>query len=510
MPRSVPNGIRSQFVSRRSRIFRALVRVGVASTLVAVAAVGGMSISPNEGRVVQAAGESLGSGGEYHPVETPVRIFDSRVPALDVAPLGRKVSTSVAAGIPFEIQVVGVGGLPAFVDSGDPGTDDDNVLAVAVNVTVITPSREGWLRAFGTGAAEGESSVVNFAAGQVVPNTAILRPGANGKLSIRLFSPVPGDADVAIDLFGWFSTTAWGAPGGGRGSRLVPVGPGRIFDSRLPAFGATPLGAGSTTTIRIRGTSSVSPVNPEIVPNDDNVTGVMVNITGVNNLPTSKGTFVSAIPEALPSGQEPTTSNLNLYPSQVRANLTIVPVGADGAIRLFNLLGDVHLVVDVVAYLIAGRPVDSCDGRVVPLVVPFRAFDTRQPAFFNARLAPGKAEDWSFQDFVNDVKIGTEPVGPQVGLLGNLTATDLQRQYASVPVESFLTAFPTPEVATSTDVPTVSNLNIKEGSTIPNLALLKYGSNAAGPNRVRFYNPAGNIHYLLDVSAVILDVCAPA
>ncbi len=505
MPRSVPNGIRSQFVSRRSRIFRAFVRVGVASTLVAVAAVGGMSISPNEGRVVQAAGELLGSGGEYHPV-TPVRIFDSRVPALDVAPLGRKVSTSVAAGIPFEIQVAGMGGLPPFVDSGDPGTDDDNVLAVAVNVTVITPSREGWLRAFGTGAAEGESSVVNFAAGQVVPNTAILRPGANGKLSIRLFSPVPGDADVAIDLFGWFSTTVSGA----RGSRLVPVGPGRIFDSRLPAFGATPIGARQTKSIPIRGASAVSPVIAEIVPNDANVTGVMVNITGVNNLPTSQGTFVSAIPEALPAGQEPTTSNLNLYPSQVRANLTIVPVGADGSIRLFNLAGDVHLVVDVVAYLIAERPVTSCGGRVVPLVVPFRAFDTREPAFFNARLAPGKAEDWSFEDFVNDVKIGTEPVGPQVGLLGNLTATDLQRQYASVPVESFLTAFPTPPVATSTDVPTVSNLNIKEGSTIPNLALLKYGSNADGPNRVRFYNPAGNIHYLLDVSAVILDECAPA
>ena len=499
------NWLRSESVSRSSRISRALVRVGVAAALVTVSAVAGMSISPNEGRVVQAAGDLLGAGGEYHPL-TPVRIFDSRVPELDVAPLGRKTSTSEAEGIPFEIQVVGAGGFSVFSDSADPDTDDDRVLAVAVNITVINPTKPGWLRAFGTGSTEGSSSVINFGPGQVVPNTAILRPGANGKLSIRLFSPVPGDADIAIDLFGWFSTSASGE----RGSRLVPVGPGRIFDSREAAFGATPLRAGSTTTIPIRGASSVSPVITEIVPDDVNVTGVMVNITGVNVQPTSRPTYVSAIPSALPPGGEPTTSNLNLLPGQVRANLSIVPVGDDGAIRLFNLAGDVHLIVDVVAYLIAGRPATSCLGRVVPLVVPFRAFDTRQSAFFGARLAPAQAEDWSFADFVNDVKIGADPVGPQVGLLGNLTTTDLIRQYPWGTVESYLTAYPTPSTGGSTDVPTVSNLNFKEGDTIPNLALLKYGSNVDGPNRVRFYNRAGSVHYLLDVSAVILDECPPA
>jgi hypothetical protein len=482
-----------------------LVRVSVAIALVVGTAAVAPALSHDEGRVVQAAGDLLGAGGEYHPL-TPFRIFDSRQQPLDVSPFGRKVSTTVEAGVPFEIQVVGNGGLPPFTDSSaDADLDDDNVLAVAVNITVITPTREGWLRAYGSGAPEGASSVVNFAAGQVVPNTAILRPGANGKLSIRLFSPLPGDADVAVDLFGWFSTSA----SGNRGARLLPVGPGRIFDSREASFGAAPIGARSTRTIQIRGANSFSPVITPIVPNDPNVTGVMVNITGVNGQPTSRNTFVSAIPEALAPGEAPTTSNLNLLTGQVRANLSIVPIGADGAIRLFNLDGDVHLVVDVVAYLIADRPVLSCAGRVVPLVVPFRAFDTREPSFFSQPLSPARAEDWSFADFVNDVKIGTQPVGPQVGLLGNLTATDLQRQYSWAPVESYVTAFPTPSDG-STAVPTVSNLNIKEGNTIPNLALLKYGSNADGPNRVRFYNRAGFVHYLLDVSAVILDECPPA
>ena len=44
--------------------------------------------------------------------------------------------------------------------------------------------------------------------------------------------------------------------------------------------------------------------------------------------------------------------------------------------------------------------------------------------------------------FANDVKVGGEWVGAQQGLLGNLTAVDLVRQYSWVSVSSFLAAYP--------------------------------------------------------------------
>ena len=62
-----------------------------------------------------------------------------------------------------------------------------------------------------------------------MPNLAIVRPGADGKLSIRLFSSAAtGSADVIVDVFGWIATSA----NPDRGARLVPVTPGRIYDSR--------------------------------------------------------------------------------------------------------------------------------------------------------------------------------------------------------------------------------------------------------------------------------------
>ena len=80
------------------------------------------------------------------------------------------------------------------------------------------------------------------------------------------------------------------------------------------------------------------------------------------------------------------------------------------------------------------RPDDTTRGRVIPLVSPFRAFDTREAAFADQPLPPANAEDWSFTDFVNDVKIAGTPVGAQLGLIGNLTAAGLGRQYSWAPV----------------------------------------------------------------------------
>ena len=84
------------------------------------------------------------------------------------------------------------------------------MLAVAVNITVVSPTQQGYLRVFGKGATEGDSSLVNFQAGQNVPNMAIVRPGADGKIVIRLISEgAAGSAHVLIDVFGWFSTSGY-------------------------------------------------------------------------------------------------------------------------------------------------------------------------------------------------------------------------------------------------------------------------------------------------------------
>ena len=126
----------------------------------------------------------------------------------------------------------------------------------------------------------------------------------------------------------------------------------------------------------------------------------------------------------------------------IKANLVFVPVGADGKVRIFNFQGSTDVVADVVGYMEGGHTADTRIGRVVPLTSPFRTFDTRDPQFGGVALGPGQAEDWSFAEFAGSVFIGSESVGPQLGVIGNLTAAELKRQYATVPASSFLTAYP--------------------------------------------------------------------
>jgi hypothetical protein len=491
------NGLRSAHVKSR-RALRVVARSATATALVVAATAVGFSFSSRDaGRTVAALDNAtMGAGGEYHPL-TPTRILDTRNPNLDVAPGGRKPMSTANTSSTFDVQIVGRGGLPAFVDA-NKDCADDNVLAVAVNVTVVEPTGEGWMRSFGKGAPEGGSSLINFKPNEVVPNTALLRPGCDGQLTMRLWTSAgSGNADVVIDIFGWISSSSYSQ----RGARLHPAGPGRIFDSREAPFGATPFTAGQQKFVQIRGATSYNPTISNIVP--ANATGVLVNVTAVDNIAGSQPTYISLLPAPLAPGEKPTTSNLNLRVGQIRSNLAIVPISSDGGIHVYNFAGNAHVILDVMGYFVS-QPDDSSTGRIIPLVSPFRAFDTREAAFTDQPLPPANAEDWSFKDFAADVKVAGTPVGAQLGLLGNLTAAALGRQYTWAPSSSYVTAYPTPAGGGAQTPPFVSNLGISEGEVVPNLVMLAYGSDGTDSNQVRFYNRAGYLDYLLDVTAVIL------
>ena len=202
--------------------------------------------------------------------------------------------------------------------------------------------------AFGAAAPEGTTSVVNFFPGTVIPNTAIIRPGQDGKMSMRLVSPTaPGTADIAVDITGWFSTTSFGE----RGDRVIAIDPIRVYDSELAQFGGVTLKGRTQKRIPIRGAAEASQPNTTVIPNDPSVVGVIANITGVNAFAGSQPTYISALPEPVAGGQFPDTSTVNLVAGQIRANMAILPVGADGSIHISNLQGEARMVVDVVAYL---------------------------------------------------------------------------------------------------------------------------------------------------------------
>lgn len=386
----------------------------------------------------------------------------------------------------FDIDLLGLGGVP-------PASAD--VLAVVVNITVTEPGSNGYLEAYGKGSAPAKrTSLINFAPNDTVPNVAIVRPGVDGDLTIGLFGV--GTAHVIVDVFGWFSTSNFQGAGD-PGARLIPTTPSRVLDTR-PDDGLnvnrpskTPLAAQEVLVLPIRGVDGINPPAPDVVPNLTNVTGVLLNVVGITG---NNFTHLSLYPNDL-GGQVPTTSNLNLAPNSIKANLVFVPVGSDGNVRIFNNQGFTDVVADVVGYLQSGQDPLTRKGRVVPLTSPYRTFDTRESQWGGVALGPGQAEDWSFADFASSVAIGPDSVGNQLAVIGNLTSAAVTRQYVSVLARSFLTAYPA-----GAERPLSSNINTVEGPPVPNMALLKYGTNAT----VRVYNLAGYAHYLFDASAVIL------
>ncbi len=434
-----------------------------------------------------APADCLCGGGEFHPL-TPQRIYDSRPtdggPINEPAPGPKPISFGTAA---FNVSLLGRGGVPA---------DGSKVLAVVVNVTVTNPSSGGVLAAYAAGAQPGSlSSLLNFNAGDDVSNLGIVSPGANGQITLGLYGG-NGRTNVVVDVFGWFSTSSQAA-GADNGSRLVPINPGRILDTRdgtnLPGRGNRPLGPGETITIPIRGVDSVRPSVTDAVPASDSVVGAVLNVVGIT---TSSPTYLAVTPNS--TGANPGTSNVNLPPNAIKGNLVIVPVGADGNVKLFNLSGQTHVAVDIVGYLQSGASPTSVGGRVVPLAAPYRTFDTRESQWGASPLGPGVAESWSFADFANSVKIGNLPVGAQSAVIGNLTNASLARQFPSVAVQSYLTAWPAGQ---NLPRPETSNVNTNEKPiAVPNMAILRYGDAAT----VQFFNYAGRAHYLFDASAVVL------
>jgi hypothetical protein len=220
------------------------------------------------------------------------------------------------------------------------------------------------------------------------------------------------------------------------------------------------------------------------VPNSAAITGVVLNVTATG--PTAS-TFITVYPDDI---GRPLASNLNLTPGMTRPNLVMSRIGSGGGVRLYNLVGNVHLIADVVGYYETGRPVGTFNGRVIPLSTPFRAFDTREYA---TRLGPQQREAWNFQPFVSSLNDGGANVGPVGGLIMNITTTE-------VTWSSYLTMFPDDQPT----VPVASTLNPVAGQNTPNLAVVRLPRSGAKPNHLAAYNHNGYLHYLGDVTAVIL------
>ncbi len=234
--------------------------------------------------------------------QSPVRILDTRPGGL-IGYAGPKP----APGARLDVPVAGTAGVPTI-----------GVSAVIMNVTITEADGPGYVTAWPSGTDQPPISNLNVsAAGETNQNLVIVPVGASGGVSFATFA----GAHLIADLVGWFDISG----------RYQSQGPARLMDTRAGsghAGAGQRLAAGGSTALALDGAAAGAVAVVNVTADDAAAPGYVT---------------------VWPSGQaQPETSNLNQERAhQTVANLVIVPVGADGTVRLFSLSGTDLIVDDI-------------------------------------------------------------------------------------------------------------------------------------------------------------------
>ncbi len=378
------------------------------------------------------------AGGSFRALP-PKRILDTRSGlGAPQAKLGDHHSMNLA--------VLGQGGVPA-----------SGVVAVVMNLTGVNATSGTYLTVWPTGEVKPGSSNVNVADGAATPNLVEVKV-ANGGVSIYNNS---GTVDVIADVSGYVVATA--ASSGAEG-RFHPLAPTRVLDTRDGTGGLphAPVGPGETIDVAIAGHGGVPASGAD---------AVVVNLTATE---ASASTYVTAWPSGTPA---PVVSNLNLVPGETRPNRVTVKLGIDGKISLRNNGGTVHLILDVGGWLSDAASPPAIGAWFQPLS-PVRIVDTR--------VTPGALTSGSTMK----VQVAGHGGVPANGQLTPATAVVANVTAVASTAASFLTIWPS-----GSPQPVASDLNFSAGETIPNLVVVKLGSDGA----ITIITHTGAVHVVVDV-----------
>jgi hypothetical protein len=231
------------------------------------------------------------------------------------------------------------------------------------------------------------------------------------------------------------------------------LSPTRILDSRNGTGGfSTPWSAGQTRDVAVPGVPA-------------NATAVALNVTETN--PTAAG-FGTVWPSGV-TRPDP-ASNLNFVPGKTAPNLVVVPLGANGKVSLYNSAGSTDYIADLVGYY---GPTATTRFTAA---VPVRFLDSRVgTGGFSTPWGAGQTRDLAIAG------VATVPADAKAVVL-NATVTNPTASGHAIVWPSLVTQ------------PNVSNLNFGAGQTVPNLVMVRIGTN----KKVSLYNSAGSTDLIAD------------
>mgnify|MGYP002400975458 CR=1 FL=1 len=367
----------------------------------------------------------------FVPVSPAERAFDSRNIGADSGPL-RASSTRL-------------------VHLAAPGLHG----AALVNLTFVFPASGGYATAWQPRTQRPPTSNANVGGSDVVANAAIVPIDSDGNL--LLYTSV--QTHLVVDVLGFFDEM----PGAtAQAGRFEPVTAVRAVDTRRAAsasnsFTRAPSGLFDVVNAPLAGSFGLP----------TSTSAVVLIVTALSGA--GAGGYVTVMPHG---GVVPPTSNVNVSGvGDGRANLVVVPVGADGSIDL-RLRGVTQVLVDVVGSFTSASAPASSSG-VFHLLAPTRVVDTRKVQPFG-RLSAGATVSVD----ASVVPADAIAVAHDLVIVGPVGG-------------GYLTAFP----AGSPSRPVVSNNNwTTTGQTRASMAITALGGGAAA-----FYS-SGATDLVVDVT----------
>lgn len=207
-------------------------------------------------------------------------------------------SSTLLAGQTIAVQVA---------DAGAP------TAAVALNVTAVAPSADGFITVWPCGTAQPNVSNLNPTRGITRPNAVNVRVGAAGKVCIYSQQAT----DLLVDLVGEYRSDS--------AARYAPLTPTRIFDSRAATY--VPWRTITENYARL-GVGVVG--------------AALVNLTSTT---ATQAGFLSAVPCPTGALATPVVSAVNYVPGVDTANSALAPTVA-GAVCVYAA-GRTALIVDL-------------------------------------------------------------------------------------------------------------------------------------------------------------------
>ena len=304
---AVPNASNLNFGAGQTTANLVTVRVGAFGQVNFANAAGSVHVIAD---IVGWYDDGSGQGDLFTGI-TPVRLLDSRT-----STGGFNGRLGAGEGNVRSLPVKG-GSVPA------------TATAVVMNLTATGGSANSFLQVFPTGTTRPNSSNLNFATGQTIPNLVTVPIGTDGKVN---FFNAAGTVDVVADVVGYFDPTAGG-------SRFHALDPTRILDDRFSVGLSGKFTPDWARKLQVTGTGGVPA----------GATGIVMNTTATNGTANS---FLTVFPDDL-FVTRPNASNVNFGAGQTVPNLVMGKIGATGAIYIYNQQGFVDVIGDAVGYFAA-------------------------------------------------------------------------------------------------------------------------------------------------------------